>query len=82
MANKLADKESEDRRGKTPVTQITTKEDGENERQRRQSADEEDADEEAMTQGRPYLIEAGDVYDSKGGANTVDRGDNQRRRQY
>ena len=82
MANKLADKESEDRRGQTPLTEITTKADGENERQRRQSADEEDEDEEAMTQGRPYLIEAGDVYDSEEGANTVDRGDNQRRRQY
>ena len=67
MANQMVAKESKDRRGKTPVTKVAKKEDGNPERLRRKSADKEGENEEAMTQGGRDLSESGDGDDGKGG---------------
>ena len=67
MAKQLAEKESEDQRGWLPVTETTTKEDGDPDRRRWQSADEEDNKKEAMTQRGPFFLEARDGDNSKVG---------------
>ena len=48
------------------MKEVTTKEDIEPKRQRRQSADEEDGDKEAVTYGGPYLSESRDGDNSEG----------------